>query len=73
MKVNVVYDEQGAILVAAVVAEGADKPVALDGERSDVLDVSDEIRQDDLGGLVQRFWVDVRAHALRESDSPEQG
>jgi hypothetical protein len=73
MKVNVVYDEQGTILVAAVVVEGADEPVALKGERSEVFDVSDDIREDDLGGLVQRFSVDVRAHALRESDSRSQG
>ena len=73
MKLNVVYDEQGTILAAAVVAEGADEPVALEGERSEVFDASDEIGRDDLGDLVQRFSVDARAHALRESDSRAQG
>ena len=54
-EVNVVYDEQGTILVAAAVAEGADEPVALEGERSEAFDVSDEITEDDLGARAALF------------------
>ena len=73
MRVNVLYDEQGAILAAAAVTEGGDEPVALEGERSEVFNVPDDITEHDLAALLQRFSVDVRAGTLKESGPPAQG
>ena len=70
MRVNVLYNEQGTILAAALAAEGDDKPVALEGERSEVFDAPAEITEDDLAELLQRFSVDVRAGTLKESGKP---
>ena len=72
MRVSAVYDEQGTILAAAVVTEGGDELVALEGEQSDVFDVSDEVAGDDLAGLLQQFSVDVGARALKKANPPAQ-
>jgi len=65
MRLNIVYDDQGSILAAAVVGEGGDQPVVQEGEYADEFDLPEE-PEGGLQKLLANSRIDTASKALKQ-------
>jgi hypothetical protein len=65
MRVNIVYDNQGNVLAAAVIGEGGDQLVVQEGEYSDEFDFP-VAPEGGLKELLANLHVDVASKSLKQ-------
>jgi hypothetical protein len=64
VRVNIVYDNQGNILAAAVAGEEADQFVVQEGEQASEFDVPGELAEGALRELVENLRVETDSKKL---------